>query len=70
MASKSAVRGATKAKVSAAHTVARPRTVVVRRGDTLEEIARRHGVTIQSLRKANRITGSRIQAGQKLKLPA
>jgi len=68
--SKSTVRGAAKAKVGSAVTVARPRTVVVRRGDTLEEIARRHGVTIQSLRKANRITGSRIQAGQKLKLPA
>ena len=67
--SKSAVRGATQTKIGASRTVARPRMVVVRRGDTLEEIARRHGVTIQSLRKANRISGSRIQAGQKLKLP-
>lgn len=52
------------------HMQATRRTVTVRQGDTLDAIARRHGVTIQSLRKANRITGSRIQVGQKLKLPA
>ncbi|MEO5987525.1 MAG: LysM peptidoglycan-binding domain-containing protein [Candidatus Eisenbacteria bacterium] len=46
------------------------RMVTVRPGDTLEEIARRHGVSIQSLRKANRISGSHIRAGQKLKLRA
>ncbi len=68
--SKRAVLGAKKSTVRTVVTSARPRTVVVRRGDTLDEIARRHGVTVQSLRKANRITGSRIQAGQKLKLPA
>jgi membrane-bound lytic murein transglycosylase D len=50
--------------------VARARTVTVRSGDTLTDIAKRHGVTVQALRKANRITGSHIQPGQKLKLPA
>lgn len=63
----SKLRSTPKSKSTA---VAKARTVTVRRGDTLEEIARRHGVSIQSLRKANRITGSHIQAGQKLKLPA
>lgn len=55
---------------SSSGTRTKARMVTVRRGDTLQEIARRHGVTIQSLRKANRISGSNIQKGQKLKLPA
>ncbi len=66
---KTASMGVNKASAGAATTVARARTVTVRRGDTLEEIARRHGVTIQALRNANKISGSRINAGQKLKLP-
>ncbi len=43
--------------------------VVVRSGDTLEDIARRSGTTITALKRANGLNSSRIQAGWKLKIP-
>jgi membrane-bound lytic murein transglycosylase D len=43
--------------------------VVVRGGDTLGEIARRHGVSIEALRRANGLRGSNVRAGQRLRLP-
>jgi membrane-bound lytic murein transglycosylase D len=51
-------RGAT-ARVS--HTV--------RGGETLSDIARQHGVSVSALKRANGISGTRIKAGQRLKLP-
>lgn len=44
------------------------RSVTVRRGDTLSEIARRNGTTVAKLRKLNGIRGNNIQAGKKLKV--
>jgi len=43
--------------------------VVVRSGDTLEDIARRSGTTIAALKRANGLSSSRIRAGWKLKIP-
>jgi len=43
--------------------------VVVRSGDTLEDIAKRSGTTIQAIKRANGLNSSRIQAGWKLKIP-
>lgn len=45
-----------------------PRQVSVRSGDTLEEIAKKHGTTVAKLRKANKIKGDRIKPGEKLRL--
>ena len=42
---------------------------VVRRGDTLTRIARRHGATIDALRRANGLTSSLIYPGQALRVP-
>ncbi len=42
---------------------------VVRRGDTLTRIARRHGASIDALRRANGLTSSRIYPGQALRVP-
>jgi len=42
---------------------------VIRRGDTLLEIARHYHVSLVSLRRANRIDGDRIQVGQVLTIP-
>ena len=42
---------------------------VVRRGDTLTRIARRHGASIDALRRVNGLTSSRIYPGQALKVP-
>jgi membrane-bound lytic murein transglycosylase D len=42
----------------------------VRRGDTLSRIAKRHGVSVQALQRANRIRNGRgLQAGQRLHIP-
>lgn len=41
----------------------------VRRGDSLWTIAEAHGTTVTQLRSANRLSGSRIYAGQVLDVP-
>lgn len=43
-------------------------TYRVRRGDTLGGIARKHRVKVSQLKKWNRIRGTRIRTGQKLKI--
>lgn len=46
------------------------RTVTVRRGDTLQKIARRSGVSVSALQKANPgVTNPTLKAGEKLRLP-
>ncbi len=44
-------------------------TYRVQRGDTLRRIAARHGVSVAVLKRANGIRGSRIAAGQVLRIP-
>ena len=43
-------------------------TYTVRSGDTLSKIASRYGPTVSKIQKANGI-GSKIRAGQKLRIP-
>jgi len=42
----------------------------VRSGDSLWTIARRHQTTVDDLRQANGLRGSKIYAGQVLEVPA
>ncbi|MBT8396026.1 MAG: LysM peptidoglycan-binding domain-containing protein [Gemmatimonadetes bacterium] len=42
----------------------------VRAGDSLWEIAQAHGTTVDRLQRENNLRGSRIYAGQRLRLPA
>jgi membrane-bound lytic murein transglycosylase D len=50
---------------------ARLRTHVVQRGETLEGLARRYGVSIQALRSANGLSGhATLRAGAALKIPS
>lgn len=59
------------ARSESRHTVAGiSREHLVARGDTLSSIAARHGVSIASLRAANRIDGDTVRIGQRLKIPA
>ncbi len=44
------------------------KTVTVRGGDTLSEIAERNHTTVKKLRKLNGISGSNIRAGKKIKV--
>ena len=44
------------------------RTYTVRRGDTLSSIARKHGISVSTLKKRNGIKGDKIRVGQKLKI--
>lgn len=46
----------------------RGRTVTVRKGDTLSEIAARNHTTVKKLRKLNNIKGNNIRAGKKIKV--
>ena len=44
------------------------RSVTVKRGQTLSQIARANGTTVAKLKKLNGIRGNNIQAGKKLKV--
>ncbi|HEX7859885.1 MAG TPA: LysM peptidoglycan-binding domain-containing protein [Verrucomicrobiae bacterium] len=45
-------------------------TYTVKSGDTLTKIASRHNITVSQLRAANNMRTSRVNIGQKLKIPA
>jgi membrane-bound lytic murein transglycosylase D len=64
-----ALRG-TSAVVADSPTASDDASYVVRRGDTLGEIAERHGVALTALRGANGLTsGQHIRPGQRLRIP-
>ncbi|MDZ4676397.1 MAG: LysM peptidoglycan-binding domain-containing protein [Oligoflexia bacterium] len=44
-------------------------TYVVKRGDTLTQIARRHKVSVNDIMKKNRLAQNKVQRGQKLVIP-
>ncbi len=44
------------------------KSVTIKNGDTLSEIAARHGTTVKKLRKLNGISGNNIRAGKKIKV--
>lgn len=46
----------------------RSKSVTIRQGDTLSEIAERNGTTVSKLKKLNRISGSNIRAGKKIRV--
>ncbi|AFV00200.2 N-acetylmuramoyl-L-alanine amidase [Simiduia agarivorans] len=45
------------------------REYVIGRGDTLSSIARRHNVSVEAIQRANNLSDSRINIGQKLQIP-
>src|SRR5690606_9931035 len=45
-------------------------TYRVRAGDSLLAIARRHGVSVSEIQRANRLSTTRINAGQTLEIPS
>lgn len=50
------------------HKKSRNKSVTVRSGDTLSEIAARNNTTVKKLRKLNKISGSSIRAGKKIRV--
>ena len=44
------------------------KSVTIKSGDTLSEIAARHHTTVKKLRKLNKISGNSIRAGKKIKV--
>lgn len=42
----------------------------VRKGDSLGKIAKKHGVTVKQIQKLNGIKGTRINTGQRIRIPA
>lgn len=61
------VRGGGRKRVQQA--VAGSRNYVVRSGDSLSQIADKHGVSVSTIKAVNRLKSSRIRVGQKLKIP-
>ncbi len=57
------------ARLASARLAARHAVYRVQRGDTLDRIAERHGVSVAVLKRANRLRSSRILAGQVLHIP-
>lgn len=49
-------------------SAAAPRTHIVRSGDTVHSIARRHGVSVDDVRAANGIVDDRLYAGARLRI--
>jgi LysM repeat protein len=43
--------------------------VVVKKGDSLDKLARRHHTSIQEIKKTNHLEGSFLQVGKKLRIP-
>jgi membrane-bound lytic murein transglycosylase D len=61
---------APKPRKSSRATSVRARAIVtVRKGDTLSTIAAQHGVSVSALKRANGMSGTRIRAGQRLRIP-
>ncbi len=47
----------------------RPPVYVVKRGDTLSEIAQRYRISVNDLKKVNDMNGDAVRVGQKLRIP-
>ena len=47
----------------------KPKIYIVKKGDTLSQIASKHHVTIAQIKRANGLRSDSIQIGQKLKIP-
>ena len=52
-----------------ASTMSSPRTIIVKRGDTLGDLARKHRVPLAELMAVNKLASDRIHPGQELILP-
>jgi LysM repeat protein len=57
------------AGLSTVTTSKAPTHYVVKSGDSLRQIARTHGTTVQAIKAANGLTSDSIAAGQSLKMP-
>ncbi len=55
-------------RTSRSRASSRSRTVTIRQGQTLSEIAKKHGTTVAKLRSLNGIKGSNIRAGKKIRV--
>lgn len=66
--SKYSSRSRKSASRSSRHKKRRGKSVTIRQGDTLSDIARRNGTTVSKLKRLNKIKGSSIRAGKKLKV--
>lgn len=52
------------------HPGARPDEYVVKRGDTLSEIAQRYRISVDELKEVNDMNGDTVRVGEKLRIPS
>lgn len=63
------VSGKASANVSASEKGGGSSVHVVRRGETLQQIARRYGVTVSSLKSANKLRSTKLRVGMRIVVP-
>lgn len=68
--SKTSTKASSKTKADSKKKASGATTYTVRKGDSLDKIARKHGVTVKQLKAANGLKSDKINAGQKLKIPS
>ncbi len=61
---------ASKKKANKKRKKAKPTSYTVKSGDSYERIARKHGVSVNELKKANKAKGDMLHPGDKVKIPA
>lgn len=57
------------ASIAASPLAAADRVHIVRKGDTLSELAQRYGVTVRELKRRNGLSSDLIKIGQRLRIP-
>lgn len=65
---KTAPVAATRRKSTRRRRTTRAKTVTIRKGDTLSEIAERNNTTVSKLKRLNNIKGTNIRAGKKIRV--
>lgn len=65
---KSAQSKKAKSKSKSKKKASGPKNVTVKKGDNLSKIAKRNGITVAQLKKLNNLSGTKIKAGQKLRV--
>lgn len=68
--SKSSGKTYSKTQTKKKSTVKASTSYKIKSGENLTTIARKHGVTVEQLRKANNLKGDNIRAGENLKIPS
>ncbi len=66
--SKSSSRSSKRKNKKSKKSTSRGKSITIKQGDTLSQIAQRNGTTVKKLKQLNNISGSNIRAGKKIRV--